>query len=138
LGFLTLFRFGDHLLHLFVGMEVAIAAMFHVVNAAEEFRLCYRRRIRPLHRKRYLISVEGLLDEDGNCAGHGEAHAVEKALRPAFGVVVDPEVYLCHGSVSPSLRILYQISDSNVNETLYSLDGIRRHHGAEPVLAAGD
>jgi hypothetical protein len=66
------FRFCDHLFHFFVGMEVAIAAMIQVVNAAEEFRLCYRSRIRSLYRKRYLIPVEGLLDEDGNCAGHGE------------------------------------------------------------------
>ena len=75
-----------------------------------------------LHRERYFVPVECLLDEDGDCAGHGEAHAAEKLLCAALGFVVDPEIYLCHGSLSPLrlLLALYQMPDSNVNGMLYN------------------
>ena len=44
---------------------------------------------------------DGLVDEHRDSAGHGESEALEERLRRAFGVVVDSEVYLCHGAFSP-------------------------------------
>lgn len=106
---------------------MAVAAMLHIVDAAKQLLLSQSGRFCPLHRERYLVPVEGLLDEDGDCAGHREAHAAEKFLCAALGFVVDSEVYLCHGSFPP-LRLrreLYQTSDSNVNGLLYNVKGFR-------------
>ena len=103
---------------------MAVASMLHIVDAAKQLLLSKSGRFCPLHRERYLVPVEGLLDEDGDRAGHGEAHAVEEALCAALGFVIDPEVYLCHGYLSPLRRVLYQTSDSNVNVMLYNVKGL--------------
>lgn len=102
---------------------MAVAAMLYIVDAAKQLIFCQSGRIPSLHRKRYLVPVERLLDEDGDCAGHGETHAAEEFLCAALGFVVDPEVYLCHGSLFPLRRELYQTSDSNVNGLLYNVKG---------------
>ncbi len=80
---------------------MAVAPMLHIVDATKKFRHRTRGRIGRLYFERNAALVDGLVEEHRDCAGHGEAEALEEGLRRAFGVVVDSEVYLCHDACSP-------------------------------------
>ena len=81
---------------------MAVAPMLYIVDALEKFRHRTRGRIGRVYFERNAALVDGLVEEHRDCAGHGEAKALEEGLRRAFGVVVDSEVYLCHDACSPS------------------------------------
>ena len=80
---------------------MAVASMFHVVYPLKQFRHRARGRIPLLYHKRNALKVERVVYENRYCAGHGEPKAVEELVGSLLGLVVDSEVYLCHGAVSP-------------------------------------
>ena len=80
---------------------MAVASMLHIVDALKEFRHRTPGRIGRVYFERNAALVDGLVEEHRDCAGHGEAEALEEDLRRAFGHVVDSEVNLCHDANSP-------------------------------------
>ena len=80
---------------------MAVASMFYVVYPLKQFRRRTCRRIPLLYHKRNALKVERVVYENRYRAGHGEPKAVEELVGSLLGFVVDSEVDLCHGMVSP-------------------------------------
>ena len=112
---------------------MAVPSIVDIVDSAKKLILGQGLCRAPHYRERQFVSVEGLLYEDHDRTGHGKAGAVEKLFRAALGFVIDSEVYLSHGIVSPLRRELYHKCVYDVKCPLYDSRALTKLRGTDPI-----